>query len=230
MTKIELKKSRNRKKLLKAGYDLFSVNGVEATTISSISRRAGVSKGSFYLYFKDKYELRDDLVIIKSNSIINDAIEELELNHNRDNMSFSDKLIFVIDYILKKLSDDHDELRFISKNLSLGLLSDEAVERMKKNGEETIDMEGFLESLYEKTHIKLKNALLLFYTILEMVNSTCYSMILENKPIPFSEYKDFLYDNIRLMADNAVKKGQEEAEAENDGKDLLGDGMILAMK
>ncbi|MGN0709330.1 MAG: TetR/AcrR family transcriptional regulator, partial [Anaerovoracaceae bacterium] len=185
MTKIEMKKNRNRNRLLKAGYDLFSVQGVDQTTVSSISHRAGLSKGSFYLYFKDKDDLRDKLVIIKSSEIINEAVQELLLNHNIDKMDFADKLLFVIDYILTKLSQDHDELRFISKNLSWGLAG-------QADDSDSMTMEEFIRSLVSEAKIGLEHGKMLLYTIIEMVNSTCYSMLLEDKPMPFSEYKPFL--------------------------------------
>lgn len=202
MTKIEIKKNRNRKKLLKAGYDLFSVQGVEATTVSSITHRAGMSKGSFYLYFKDKDDLRDKLVVMKSSEIIKDAVEELLLNHNIDKMDFADKLLFVIDFMLTKLSEDHNELRFISKNLSWGLA-------YKTDDKNSTTMEGFIQSLISKAEINLEHGKMLLYTIIEMVNSTCYSMLLDNKPVPFDEYKPFLYKMIRVMVNNEIMDTKE---------------------
>jgi AcrR family transcriptional regulator len=207
MTKIEMKKNRNRNRLLKAGYDLFSVQGVDQTTVSSISHRAGLSKGSFYLYFKDKDDLRDKLVIMKSSEIINEAVQELLLNHNIDKMDFADKLLFVIDYILTKLSQDHDELRFISKNLSWGLAG-------QADDSDSMTMEEFIRSLVSEAKIGLEHGKMLLYTIIEMVNSTCYSMLLEDKPMPFSEYKPFLYKMIRVMVNNEIEDSKENDPAD----------------
>jgi AcrR family transcriptional regulator len=207
MTKIEMKKNRNRNRLLKAGYDLFSVQGVDQTTVSSISHRAGLSKGSFYLYFKDKDDLRDKLVIMKSSEIINEAVQELLLNHNIDKMDFADKLLFVIDYILTKLSQDHDELRFISKNLSWGLAG-------QADDSDSMTMEEFIRSLVSEAKIGLEHGKMLLYTIIEMVNSTCYSMLLEDRPMPFSEYKPFLYKMIRVMVNNEIEDSKENDPAD----------------
>lgn len=47
--------------LCRAGLDLFLERGVEAVTIDDLARGAGVAKGSFYRYFKDKQDLVDAL-------------------------------------------------------------------------------------------------------------------------------------------------------------------------
>ena len=37
-------------------FELFTTKGLTKTTISDIVDQAGVAKGTFYLYFKDKYD------------------------------------------------------------------------------------------------------------------------------------------------------------------------------
>jgi AcrR family transcriptional regulator len=55
------KRDRNRQGriqgLCRAGLKLFLASGIEGVTIDDIVGEAGVAKGSFYLYFKDKTEL-----------------------------------------------------------------------------------------------------------------------------------------------------------------------------
>jgi AcrR family transcriptional regulator len=48
---------RIRKKFLDVATELFSKKGYEGTTISDITEALDMSKGSFYLYFRDKREL-----------------------------------------------------------------------------------------------------------------------------------------------------------------------------
>jgi AcrR family transcriptional regulator len=43
--------------ILKAAMDEFSVNGFAATRLSDVAKRAGICKGTIYLYFKSKEEL-----------------------------------------------------------------------------------------------------------------------------------------------------------------------------
>jgi len=52
---------QRRADLLEAGRGLFLANGVAGTSLDDITRRAGVSKGLFYLYFRSKDDLLDAL-------------------------------------------------------------------------------------------------------------------------------------------------------------------------
>ena len=46
-----------RRDLLDAGLALFAEQGVAATSVEDVTRRAGVAKGTFYLYFATKEAL-----------------------------------------------------------------------------------------------------------------------------------------------------------------------------
>lgn len=59
---VESKKKEKRERLLKTGINLFSHKGFSMTTIDDITRQAGVAKGTFYLYFKDKRDFFNEIV------------------------------------------------------------------------------------------------------------------------------------------------------------------------
>ena len=65
MGKVETNKKQKNTTLLQTSFELFTEKGFTKTTISDIVNRAGLAKGTFYLYFKDKYDLRDRLVTYK---------------------------------------------------------------------------------------------------------------------------------------------------------------------
>jgi TetR/AcrR family transcriptional regulator, transcriptional repressor for nem operon len=48
---------QRRAELLAAGREMFLAKGIAATSLDDITRRAGVSKGLFYLYFRSKEDL-----------------------------------------------------------------------------------------------------------------------------------------------------------------------------
>ena len=73
--KAELKKEKNRNLLMESAYKLFTEEGFHKTTIASIAKNAGLGKGTFYLYFKDKEDIRDSLIIFKSSKLLHDAID-----------------------------------------------------------------------------------------------------------------------------------------------------------
>jgi AcrR family transcriptional regulator len=55
-------KEERRATLLAAARDVFSNQGYHAATIDDVTRAAGVAKGTFYLYFKDKQQVYAELL------------------------------------------------------------------------------------------------------------------------------------------------------------------------
>jgi AcrR family transcriptional regulator len=60
------KRDLNRRKrvqdLVDAGLELFLNNGIEGVTIDEVAREAGMAKGNFYRYFRDKADLVDAVI------------------------------------------------------------------------------------------------------------------------------------------------------------------------
>ena len=70
-----------KQRLLDTAFSLFSDKGIKNTSIQEIVDSANVAKGTFYLYFKDKYELQNILIAKKSEKLFNDAFTELRKNY-----------------------------------------------------------------------------------------------------------------------------------------------------
>lgn len=206
MNKIDVNKEKKKNDLLAAAYELFITIGIENTTIMQIAKKAKVGKGTFYLYFDDKYAIRDALISIKSNEIFQGAIRALNEHCKQclGNPSVSDKIIFITDYIITKLSKNIALLKYISKNLSWGLYSKPA---FQADGEEDlIDFRTYTRSMLKRDGVTLRNPDMTIYTIIELINSTCYNVILNGEPATFSEYKPYLFRCIKLIIDDAVVK------------------------
>ncbi|HEU4989182.1 MAG TPA: TetR/AcrR family transcriptional regulator [Gemmatimonadaceae bacterium] len=62
------------RQILDAAFEAFAEHGLAAARLDDIARRAGVSKGTIYLYFPSKEELFRDVV----RQTVGDAIDELE--------------------------------------------------------------------------------------------------------------------------------------------------------
>ncbi len=56
-------RSRSRRKILDAAFELISRNGYESTSVSQIAHKANVSKGLIYNYFNSKEDVLQSLVI-----------------------------------------------------------------------------------------------------------------------------------------------------------------------
>ena len=77
MGKIDNNKQMKRESLLDSAFSLFIDNGFNKTSISDIVNNAGVAKGTFYLYFKDKYDIRNHLIAHKASQIFQAAYADL---------------------------------------------------------------------------------------------------------------------------------------------------------
>ena len=119
MGKVDDNKRQKRERLLNKAYELFTTKGFTNTSISDIVENADVAKGTFYLYFKDKYDLKDKLVEYKTQELFLDANSSL-IKENI--IGLEKQLIFIIDFIVEKLRNDKGLLRLISKNLIMGAL------------------------------------------------------------------------------------------------------------
>lgn len=197
--KAELKKEKKRIELMKSAYSLFVKQGFHKTTIDAITQKAKLGKGTFYLYFKDKEDIRDAIIVSKSSSIIHDAIENTV--EERKNKGFYEKLIVVVDYILNIFANDLDLLKFVSKSLSDGLIKKH--DESPKESEEVLNLESFVEGLLENS-VNVKEPRLFIYTIIELVSSTCYTVIAFGEPVSFDEYKPYLYNCIRVLAEDQI--------------------------
>lgn len=193
LSKIEEKKEEKKKKLMEASFKLFTKKGIKNTSVQEITDDAGTAKGTFYLYFKDKYELQDQLIIRKSKQLFNDAVKEL----NKEKITgFEDGLIFIIDYVINELNKNRLLLKFISKNLSWGLYNEKVTKIVDDNA---LGVKELFLKAAEENKVKLENPSVTLYMIIELVGSTCFNSIMNKEPLSINEYKPYLYSTIRKM-------------------------------
>lgn len=183
-------------RLLKTAFNLFTEKGIKDTSIQEIVDNAQVAKGTFYLYFKDKYEIRDILIAKKSEQLFKDALAELRKNYISN---LSDQVIFIVNYVINELSKAPTLLKFISKNLSWGIYSKTVLKiyESRENEEDSV-YKLFLKGVKEN-NIKLENPEVTLYMIIELVSSTCFNSILYNDPLPIEDFKPYLYQAIRNL-------------------------------
>lgn len=194
MGKVDENKQHKLDALFKSAYDLFMTQGISKTAIHDIVKNAGVAKGTFYLYFKDKYDIRDRLIARSAERLFLAAHEEL-LKTNLP--SFEDKIIFIVDFVINAMEKNKPLLRFISKNLSWGVFRQAIT---STDGEEDLScLEYFQRLVNESSSIRLRAPETMLFLIIELASSACYSTILENDPVSFQELKPDLYEAIRAI-------------------------------
>lgn len=114
MGRVEENKKKKKEALFRTAYELFTTKGINSTAISDIVEKAGVAKGTFYLYFKDKYDIKNKLIAHKTKELFDHAAIALE---HSGITGLEDQLIFIIDDIINILVNNKPLLNFISKIL-----------------------------------------------------------------------------------------------------------------
>lgn len=187
-------KNEKEHRLLDTAFKLFTEKGIKSTSIQEIVDNANVAKGTFYLYFKDKYEIRDVLIVRKSKKLFTDALTKMRKNNIQ---VFADQIIFIINYVIDELVKNPLLLKFISKNLSWGVYNETILKLYNKQEEAEDGLYSLFLKGIEENHINVKNPKVTLFMIIELVSSTCFDAILYQNPLPIEEYKPFLYDAIR---------------------------------
>lgn len=189
MGKIEAKKQEKYNKILDSAYELFQKNEALMVSIDDIVKGAGVAKGTFYLYFKDKYDLTSKLIVKKVSAYM------LEIQESINNLEG--------DAEIEKHIGDYVDLTadFLQKNITLAALIDRNVHTYVNTVIE--NREGYLKTIYDK----LLNAVMLrgmneqeakakMYLLIDMTISSCCNAILRGYPLALSEVKRNLSDII----------------------------------
>ncbi|MCR5719934.1 MAG: TetR/AcrR family transcriptional regulator [Lachnospiraceae bacterium] len=195
MGKAEENKLKKRESLLDTAFKLFTTKGLHNTSISDIVEQAGVAKGTFYLYFKDKYDINNKLVAHRATKLFDDSLEKMRASNA---VGYRDKILFVINDIIDALNKDKVLLMFISKNLGLGF-SRYAMESSAVT--EKAPIKEASESLLKDIAGEIKNPRLMMYMIIELTGSSIYSSILYDQPVNIEELKPYLYKAINSIID-----------------------------
>lgn len=191
------KKQIKENQLFTAAYDLFLMQDIGKTSIDDIVKKAGVAKGTFYLYFKDKNDLLHRLILKKSNEIMKAALEKTNECGSED---FKIRTITFIDYIINYLKDNVSLLNMINKNISWGIYRS-AIMKPEEYNEVQIALNVFINNL-TKEGMDRKEAELTLFMIIELLGSVCYTTIILKEPTDIDTIKPLLFKKILSMIEN----------------------------
>ncbi len=193
MGKLETNKQQKKDKLYNTAFELFITKGISKTTISDIVSKAGIAKGTFYLYFKDKYDIRNKLVVNKASELFLESHNALV---HTDITDFEEQLIFIIDYIISALQKNTSLLNFIAKNLSWGVFRSAFNQSPEDCDENFFDM---FYALVPSDVISRHDAEILLFQLTEFIGSTAYSTILYSEPLSMDEFMPHLHNSVHAL-------------------------------
>ncbi|ADL34844.1 transcriptional regulator TetR family [Butyrivibrio proteoclasticus B316] len=193
MGKADQNKKLKMENLLNTSFELFTSQGINKTSIQDIVNKAGVAKGTFYLYFKDKYDIRNRLIAHKSSQLFMQAYNALQETKIRD---FEGRLIFIMDYVLDELEANKGLLAFIYKDLSWAVFKKALTTPMSS---EDVDFGEIYRKMVEESGLKFSDAEIMLFMIIELVGSTGYSSIMYNDPVNLKDLKPYLEQTVRSI-------------------------------
>ncbi|MCX7614566.1 MAG: TetR/AcrR family transcriptional regulator [Clostridiales bacterium] len=182
-------------KLRDAAYELFTSIGVHNTRIDDIVKNAGVAKGTFYLYCKDKYDLVDKVILRKSTDVINNAMKAVADKQQKQEMNFLDNVIVFVDHLVEYFKSDKKLLALIYKNLSWDLY-EKALTYEEMDGAKQTFIQKFITNGGDSEIARQR-----LFIIVSMVGAVCYNSIVLGIPYPIDRIKPELYRSItRIIA------------------------------
>lgn len=152
----EIRKS-SKDKILSVALELFAQNGYQGTSISQIAKKAKISKGLMYNYFKNKEKLLEEIVLegfnkiseldygLKKDKSPKKKLKELiddTMNHLYDNLKYWQlyAALLVQPQVQKKFENKFYEFR------ELFILS--MVDIFKELGSDNPEMDAFLLGIH----------------------------------------------------------------------------------
>lgn len=208
MNKIDYKKQQKRTSLLESAFSLFIDNGFHNTSISDIVKNAGVAKGTFYLYFKDKYDIRNHLISRKANQVFRNAYDQLQAH--RELSDFEDQVLFITNHILDQFAANHNLVALLSKHLSWGFFKDSLLFSAEPDSP---SIYALYVSLLSRSEYTYRSPELMMYLILELISGASYNAVLYDQPVPLEELKPHLFKIIKqiLQQYRIEKKPDDES-------------------
>lgn len=191
---IAAKKTQKREQLRKATAELFAERGVDETAIDDIVRRAGVAKGTFYLYFKNKADILGDLVAARSRVILKQALQRTPAHHGA---SLADDVLAFVEEIAEIMRRNRRALELIHKNLTWGLYR-----RLVAEAETDETLREIKERFWGRvpaTKDPVRDPEKILFVLIELTSSICYSAIVHSEPAGLEEMKPVLLDSVRRI-------------------------------
>ena len=202
------KKLEKKRKIIDSAYQIFKSKNIYNTAIDDIVKSAGIARGTFYLYFKDKSDLIEQLVFLKSAENMKELLKKAEAD-----ISVSDNVYEIcrkfIDLYIDFLIEQKETLAILTKNISSCLRDfpefyDEDTGRLFKSISDRFSAFGISE---EEVHKRI-------YISVDMIGSVCADAILLGKPFGIESIRYSLADAALAV----IFGGTHSGKGENDEK------------
>ena len=183
------KKLEKKVKLLETAYQLFRSAGVSATAIDDVVKSAGIARGTFYLYFKDKSDLLEQLIMYKSTQAMKEMLAGARRGMTADGADFRLTVRRTLETYVDFLEQHKDILAVLHKNISSCMRDFPSF-----YDAEAEEMFADILLRFEREGVSREETARTIFIVISMVDAVCSDAILYGRPFPEAEIRDSLLD------------------------------------
>ncbi len=202
MAAAQEKKLEKKRRIIESAYKLFQSKNIYNTAVDDIVKAAGIARGTFYLYFKDKSDLIEQLLFFKSAESMKAILKQMNENAGSygDMQSYSRAIIGTyIDF----LADQKETIALVDKNISACMryfptLFDDEAQDLYNN---MVDI--FASYAYPVEALPQK-----IYLIVSMIGSVCADAISYGRPYAIEDVREPLISAALLILESARTGGE----------------------
>lgn len=182
-----------KEKIMQAALKIFEKKGSEKTSVRDIMTEANLGLGTFYLYYSDKKDLKEKMVL----NLATDIILNAEKTCTQEDPI--ERYISFVDYIIDYLISHPFELVLLSKNITWTLYTKIENDYGLSEADSTLQfILNKYDNLFLTNHTESEKLYILSLT-LEIMMSTCKSAVLEDSILTIDEMKPVLFAIIRKI-------------------------------
>lgn len=182
-----------KEKIMEAALKVFKKKGPDKASVREIMAESGFGLGTFYLYYTDKNDLKEKIVLDKAMDIIIKAENNCEVEDPIE------RYISFVDYIIDYLIANPFELDLLSNNITWALYT--KIEHDERLTEADSTLQFILnkyENLFSKSYSQSQQLYILAMTF-DIMMSTCKSALMEDSTLSIDEMKPVLFAVIRKI-------------------------------
>lgn len=179
--------------IMEAALKVFKKKGPDKASVREIMAESGFGLGTFYLYYTDKNDLKEKIVLDKAMDIIIKAEENCGGNDPVE------RYISFVDYIIDYLIANPFELDLLSNNITWALYT--KIEHDERLTEADSTLQFILskyENLFSQSYSESQQLYILAMTF-DIMMSTCKSALMEDSTLSIDEMKPVLFAVIRKI-------------------------------
>ena len=195
------KKLDKKMKILDTAYSLFRSSSVSATAIDDIVKAAGIARGTFYLYFKDKSDLLEEIILYKSTEYMREVLKKAINDFSDDNRDFLGFVRSFLNHYIDFLVENKEMLPIMSKNISSCLRNLPDFYDSEIAGIYTALIKEMMTLGYTE-----REAQMTAYIVIDMTGSICSDAIMLGKPFTIEEIRSTVIESALILIKNNAHK------------------------